>query len=102
MMESGYYAPGTERDPRAPWNETDTEDAGEVIEDMDGKDFFESSNWDIEGSLDCFNGRVAFDVPNLYGKRWSELSTDEQELFEQYATVVRGFAHLYEKGMARD
>ena len=97
------YPPGTSAtDPRAPWNETDAPDATEAIDDLDGKDFFESSAWDVDATLDCFNGRVQFDVPNLYSKRWADLSSDEQAAFEAYAAAVRAFASLYERGMAED
>ena len=102
MRESGYYPPGTEFDRNAPWNETDAPDATEVIDDLDGKDFFESSAWDVDATLDCFDGRVRFEVPNLYGKRWVDLSEDEREAFEAYATAVRWFATLYERGLAED
>ena len=99
MRESGYYPPGAENDPRAPWNEVEAEDATAVIEDMDGKDFFESANWDLDGTLDCFDGRVRFEVPNLYRKRWVDLTEAEREAFEAYAVAVRAFASLYERGM---
>ena len=102
MRESGYYPPGAENDPRAPWNEVEGEDATEVIDDLNGKDFFESSNWDLDATLDCFDGRVKFEVPNLYAKRWVDLTRAEQEAFEAYAVAVRAFAHLYEKGMAEE
>lgn len=102
MMESGYYPPGTENDPRAPWNEVDAPDASEVIDDLDAKAFYESSNWDLDGSLDAYDGRVQFEVPNLYSKRWNDLSSEEQALFGQYAAVVRGFAELYERGLVED
>ena len=97
------YPPGTSAtDPNAPWNQADGEDATEVIDDLNGKDFFESGNWDLDGTLDCFNGRVRFEVPNLYGKRWADLTHVEQEAFEAYAVAVRAFATLYEKGLAED
>ena len=97
------YPPGTSAtDPRAPWIETDAPDATEVIDDLDGKDFFESSNWDLDGTLDCFDGRVRFEVPNLYGKRWVDLTEAEREAFEAYAAAVRAFAALYERGLAED
>lgn len=97
------YPPGTSAtDPRAPWNETDAPDATEVIDDLDGKDFFESSNWDLDGTLDCFDGRVRFEVPNLYSKRWVDLTDAERAAFEQYAVAVRLFATLYENGLAED
>ena len=102
MMESGYYPPGTENDPRAPWNEVDGEDATEVIDDLNGKDFFEASTWDIDGSLDAYNGRVQFEVPNLYAQRWVDLTEAEQAAFEAYAVAVRAFAELYEHGLAED
>lgn len=97
------YPPGTSAaDPRAPWNETDAPDATEVIDDLDGKDFFESGNWDLDGTLDCFDGRVRFEVPNLYSKRWVDLTRAEQDAFEAYAAAVRAFATLYEDGLAED
>ena len=100
MRESGYYPPGAENDPRAPWNEVEGEDATEVIDDLDGKSFYESHNHEIDGSLDCYDGRVEFEVPDLLSRPWRDLSEEERALFEQYAAVVRGFAHLYEQGMA--
>ena len=97
------YPPGTSAaDPRAPWNETDAPDATEVIDDLDGKDFFESSAWDIDATLDCLDDRVRFEVPNLYSKRWVDLTAAEQEAFEAYAAAVRAFASLYEKGLDDD
>ena len=102
MRESGYYPPGTEFDRNAPWNETDAPDAAEVIDDLDGKDFFESSAWDVDASLGCFDGRVRFEVPNLYRKRWVDLTEAEQAAFEAYAVAVRAFASLYEKGLDED
>ena len=102
MRESGYYPPGTEFDRNAPWNEADAPDATEVIDDLDGRDFFESGNWDIDGALDCFDGRVRFGVPNLYGKRWVDLDDAERAAFEQYAAAVRLFAALYEEGLDED
>ena len=94
------YPPGTSAtDPNAPWNQTEAPDATEVIDDLDGKDFFESANWDLDGTLDCFEGRVRFEVPNLYSKRWVDLTEAEQEAFEAYAVAVRAFASLYEKGL---
>lgn len=100
---SSNYPPGTwVGDPRAPWNETDAPDASETIDAMGGREFFDSSNWDLDGTLDCFDGRVLFDVPNLYGKRWSELSDDERDAFDAYAVAVRMFASLYERGMKSD
>ena len=100
---SSNYPPGTwAGDPRAPWNESDAPDASETIDDLDGKAFFESSNWDLDATLDCFDGRVQFDVPKLYAKRWADLSSDEQAAFDAYAAAVRAFASLYEKGMAED
>ena len=97
------YPPGTSAtDPRAQWNEADAPDATEVIDDLDGKDFFESSAWDVDATLDCFDGRVRFEVPNLYSKRWVDLTEAEQEAFEAYAVAVRAFASLYEKGLDED
>ena len=98
-MSSNYPDDVNPADPRAPWNEIDGQDATEVIDDLDGKDFFESSNWDLDGTLDCFNGRVRFEVPNLYGKRWADLTSAEKEAFEAYAVAVRAFASLYERGI---
>ena len=102
MMESGYYPPGTEHDRNAPWNEVDAPDASEVIDDMNGRAFYESSNWDLDGSLDAYDGRVRFEVPNLYGKRWVDLADAERAAFEQYAMAVRLFAELYERGLVED
>jgi len=99
MRESGYYPPSAEHDPRAPWNEVEAEDATEIIDDMDGKDFFESSAWDVDATLDCFDGRVKFEVPNLYSKRWVDLTEAERAAFEAYAVAVRAFATLYERGV---
>ena len=97
------YPPGTSAtDPRAPWNEADAPDATEAIDDLDGKDFFESGNWDLDATLDCFDGRARFEVPNLYAKRWADLTAAEQEAFEAYAVAVRAFATLYEDGLAED
>ena len=97
------YPPGTSAtDPNAPWNETEPEDAQPTIDDLDGRDLFLSGNWDIGGSLDCYDGRVSFDVPAHYEMAWSDLSDAERDLFEQYAAVVRVFATLYERGLAQD
>ena len=97
------YPPGTSAtDPRAPWNQPEAPAVEEVIDQMDGEAFFDSGNWDIEGSLDAFDGRIRFSVPSLYGKRWLDLSDAERALFEQYAAVVRGFAALYEEGAEAD
>lgn len=97
------YPPGTSAtDPRAPWNETDAPDATDVIDDLDGKEFFESSNWDLDATLDAFDGKVQFEVPNLYSKRWVDLDDAERAAFETYAAAVRAFASLYERGMAGD
>lgn len=101
-MESGYYPPGSEHDRNAPWNETDAPDATGVIDDLDGKDFFESSAWDVDATLDCFDGRVQFEVPNLYSKRWVDLTESERAAFEAYAVAVRAFATMYEKGVASE
>lgn len=101
-MASNYPDDVSPSDPRAPWNEADGPSADEAIDDMDGKDFFESSNWDLDGTLDAFNGRVQFEVPNLYGKRWVDLTEDERDAFEAYAVAVRMFASLYERGMTQE
>ena len=102
MRESGFYPPGTEFDRNAPWNQAEPEDAQPTIDDLDGRDFFESGNWDLDGTLDCFDGRVRFEVPNLYGKRWVDLDDAERAAFEQYAAAVRLFAALYEEGLDED
>lgn len=101
-MLSNYPPGASATDPRAPWNQADGEDATEVIDDLDGKDFFESGNWDLDGTLDAFDGRVRFEVPNLYGKRWVDLTEAERDAFEAYAVAVRAFATLYERGLAED
>lgn len=96
------YPPGTSvTDPRAPWNQADGEDATEVIDNLTGQDFYESGNHEIEGSLDAYDGRVAFEFPDS-SRSWRDLSDAERDLFEDYAAVVRGFAALYEQGMAED
>lgn len=97
------YPPGTSAtDPRAPWNQPEAEDAQPIIDSLDGKEFFRSGNFDLDGSFDCFDGRVEFEVPILYGRGWNDLSDQERALFEDYAAVVRGFATLYEQGLAED
>lgn len=94
------YPPGTSAsDPRAPWNETDGLDVDRAIEEMDGQAFYESGNHDIDGSLDCFNGRIDF-LTGASSRPWAHLLPEERALFDQYAEVVRGFAHLYERGEA--
>lgn len=97
---SSNYPPGTwAGDPRAPWNQEDGEDAQTIIDAMTGQDFYESSNHDVEGSLDAFDGRVDFRVPRE-PREWCQLTAAERDLFERYAEVVRGFAELYEDGVA--
>lgn len=97
------YPPGiSAADPHAPWNETDPGDAQPVIDDLDGKDLFQSGNYDLDGTLDVFGGRVEFEVPNHYAVKWDDLTAEERALFEQYAEVVRGFASLYERGLAEE
>ena len=100
---SSNYPPGTSAtDPNAPWNQPEAPSVDDAIEAMDGEAFFDSGNWDIDGSLDAFDGRIRFSVPNLYRKRWLALSDAERALFEDYAAVVRGFAALYEEGVETD
>lgn len=97
------YPPGTSAtDPRAPWNETEAEDAQPTIDSLTGRGFYESGNHDVGGSLDAFDGRVLFEVPMHYGVKWNDLSDAERALFEDYAAVVRGFAALYERGLNED
>lgn len=96
------YPPGTSAtDPRAPWNETEPEDAQPTIDNLTGQDFYESGNHEIGGSLDAYDGRVTFEFPDS-GRTWRELTDAERDLFEDYAAVVRGFAALYEDGLAED
>lgn len=93
------YPPGTwAGDPNAPWNAPEGMDTVEYIDNLDGQAFYESGNHDLYGTLDCLP-RLVFKDPK-HNRQWHELTAEEQALFERYADVVTGFAHLYEQGEA--
>lgn len=94
------YPPGIHAGtPDAPWNLPEESDLSPVVENLTGQDFYQSGNHDVEASLDAYEGRLDFDVPDLHRRSWVALSEAEREAFEVYAQAVRMFAGLYGEGL---
>lgn len=100
MRESGYYPPGAENDPRAPWNETEADsDAAEEayakmtkrIGAITGKALYESGTVDVDAMLDYYELAV-FDrhddeIP------WDSLSAMAQAIWNALAEIYAYFGH---------
>ena len=61
MMESGFYPPGAEFDPRAPWNAVEPdEDPMPTLDEIDEDD----PAWDGTVSICCLRPTVYCDCPD--------------------------------------
>ena len=95
MVESGWYPPGAENDPEAPWNQDEDNEYAEAeakIEALDGQELYESAGADIDADMDVFDLKVLRRYDD--SRKWSELSEYEQKLWNAYAEVRQGFAYL--------
>lgn len=95
MVESGWYPPGAENDPEAPWNQDEDNEYAEAeakIEALDGQELYESAGADIDADMDVFDLKVLRRYDD--SRKWSELSEHEQKLWDAYAEVRQGFAYL--------
>lgn len=100
MRESGYYPPGAENDPRAPWNETDDdEDAREEawaqmtkrVGAITGKSLYESGSVDIDAMLEFYELPVF--NPHDDKKPWDELTAIDRANWNGLAEIYAFFGH---------
>ena len=100
MRESGYYPPGAENDPRAPWNDDDDDqDAREEayrlmtrrIGKITGRELYESKSVDVDTMMDYYEVAVfdKFDdtVP------WEDLTAMDHAMWNAFAEVYAYFGH---------
>lgn len=90
MRESGYYAPGTEFDPRAPWNEKEPE---EIEKDCE---VWTAVKKTMPVPTQCYEPCEPWEEPDLSGVDWSdEFATrcrDIPEILRDLCELVKKYA----------
>ena len=96
MKESGYYPPGAEHDPRAPWNQPDEEPEDYVVsfdfevhtvesEETEVRFTFNVSEYEDEVILDLKD----FNYPVKMGSWQEELEAHLNDCFEKIVTLEK-------------